>query len=130
MGYDIREGIIGRMQKLDYGRLSMIGDVSVAFLSEQKQLKEQRGPKKRTFSWGYLGNLGHVLAVATKSVYDKIKAQHVFLLDTEGRVLLYQVLGGGAYSRLRDGHHVSHSVPLEQAVDRMLRESHISNPPH
>ncbi len=124
MAYDVRAEIVSGLQRLGHNGLSLIGYVSRAFLEEQNQLRKQQGPKKRTFYWDYIGDLGHVIVVTTKRVYDRIRAQHVFLLGPDGRMILYQVLNEGGYSRLIDRGQVARSVLQEDAVDKMLIEAY------
>ena len=130
MDHDINGEIVSVLQRLGYNGLSLIGSVSNAFLDEQKQLNEQQGPKKRTFSWDYLNNVGHIVGVATKRVYDKIRAQHVFVLDPSGRLMLYHVINEGRQSKLIDDGKVIRSVPRKHAVDKMLLEAYRLQHPH
>ena len=124
MGYDRNGEIVSGLQRLGYNGLSSIGFVSNAFLDEQKQLKEQKGPKKRTYVWDYLDNFGHIMGVATKRVYDKIRAQHIFVLDSSGRLMLYHVINEGRQSKLMYDGQVARSVPRKRAVDKMLLEAY------
>lgn len=124
MSYELGGEVVSGLQMLGFSGLGLIGFVSIAFLKEQRQLEEQQGPKKRTYVWENIGDLGHTIGIATKYIANKIKVQHLFLIGPNGERIYYHFLPQLGYGRLIDREHKTERVPPEQAVNKMLLEAY------
>lgn len=123
MGYDLRSEVIRSIQQLGYNGLSFIGLVSRLFLEEKRQLDGQQGPIKRTFVWDYIGNLGHIVGIATKYIRDKIRLQRLFLIGSDGKTIIYKFLPEREYGALH-GLQTVERVEPEVTVNRILLEAY------
>lgn len=123
MTNDLRSILVSELQKLGSKGLSFLGFVSKAFLEESAQLKTQQGIEKRTYFWDYVGNLGHVIGIATKYVGDKIRTQRAILFRPSGETVSYKFLYQKDYGILTDSFGMVRADPNE-AVKRMLREAY------
>lgn len=123
MATDLRGILVFELQKLGSKGLSFLGAVSKAFLEERAQLKTQEGDEKETYSWGYVGNLGHSIGIMTKYVVDNIRTQRAILFKPSGETISYKFLYEKGYGILKDISGMVRADPNE-AVNRMLREAY------
>ena len=124
MATDLRGLVISGLQKLGYGSLSMLGQVSAAFLDERRQLQEQQGPIKITFVMCYMGSkLNQIVGVATKYVKDRIVMQRLSL-SGDGTLYNYNFFTQRGYGTLILNQATHSKVTPESAVDLLLAEAY------